>query len=174
MTIFNRVLMVALALLPAATAAQSAGFQNIEALEDRLILALDARIGTPGGPVAPIDRRLRLAACPGRVEIDPPALGAVALRCPAIGWRIRVPLVRDVQAAQQIQRVAAVEKAPRIVRRGDPVELVASTRGFSVSAEATAQEDGAQGDRIKVKTDKAQIIYAEVLDAGRVALPGFK
>jgi flagella basal body P-ring formation protein FlgA len=164
-TKFRRAILFA-ACLPAPALAQPV--QDIAALESRLLTALDARIGQPGGPVAPIDRRLKLTPCPTSVAIDPPALGAVALRCPAVGWRIRVPLVRE-----QAQAIAA--KAAPVVRRGDPVEIVAETASFSVSAQAIAQEDGAQGQRIRVKTDpKSPVIFAEVVDMGIVRVSGFK
>jgi flagella basal body P-ring formation protein FlgA len=160
-----------LALLAAPAAA--APFQNIDALETRLINALGAGIGEPGGPATPIDRRLKLATCPGAVQIDPPAMGAVALRCAAANWRIRVPITR--LAGTQANAGAIGTKADLVVRRGDPVDLVAETGGFSVSVAATAQEDGAPGSRIRVKADgRNGPVFAEVIDAGRVRLPGFK
>lgn len=164
-TIFRRAVILA-ACLPASAMAQPV--QDIAALETRLLTALDAGIGEPGGPAAPIDRRLKLAPCPKAVEIDPPALGAVALRCPAAGWRIRVPLVRAAA-------LAAPVKAAPVVRRGDPVEIVAESASFSVSAQAVAQEDGAPGDRIRVKTDpKSPVIFAQVVDMGLVRVSAFK
>jgi len=96
------------------------------------------------------------------------ALGAIAIRCEAIGWRIRVPL--DHAAAAPM-----AEKAAPIVRKGDPVELFVETGSFSVSTGAIAQEDGAMGDRIRVRSDpKSPIMIAEVVDGGRVRVPGFK
>jgi flagella basal body P-ring formation protein FlgA len=164
MTKFRRLALIA-ACLPAPALAQAV--QDIAALEHRLVIALDAGIGEPGGPLVPIDRRLKLAPCPTPVAIDPPALGAVALRCPQLGWRIRVPLMRAATAI-------AVKAAP-LVRRGDPVEIVAQSEAFSVSAQAIAQEDGGAGDRIRVKTDpKSPVIFAEVIDMGMVRVPGFK
>ena len=50
-------------------------------------------IGMPGGPLTPIDRRMRLAACPGGIQIDPPSLSSVTVRCTAaagisrMSWR---------------------------------------------------------------------------------------
>ena len=161
-----------LALL-AAPAAAVTPFQNIDALETRLIAALGAGIGQPGGPATAIDRRLKLASCPGSVQIDPPAMGAVALRCPAANWRIRVPIAR-LGAAQTVG-MGGFARADMVVRRGDPVDLIAETNGFSVSVAATAQEDGAPGSRIRVKADgQKSPIFAEVIEAGRVKLPGFK
>ncbi|NIJ08985.1 flagella basal body P-ring formation protein FlgA [Sphingomonas vulcanisoli] len=166
-----------LLLIGLAAPATAAPFQNIAALQNRVIAALGAGIGEPGGPSAPIDTRLKLAACPSSVTVDPPAMGAVALRCPAVGWKIRVPLVRFAGAPNIAS--AAAPKADMIVRKGDPVDLVATSSGFSVSVGAVAQEDGAQGSRIRVKTDggerrpQGQILFAEVIEQGRVRLPGF-
>lgn len=159
-----------------ATPAAAAPFQNIDALEARLINALGAGIGEPGGPAAPIDRRLKLAACPGAVQIDPPVMGAVALRCPAVNWRIRVAIARLSSTAQTGTTGAGLSgRAEPVVRRGDPVDLVAESTGFSVSVSAVAQEDGAPGSRIRVKAEgQNSPIFAEVIDAGRVRLPGFK
>lgn len=161
-----------LALLAAPAAA--APFQNIDALEARLVNALGAGIGEPGGPAAPIDRRLKLAACPGSVQIDPPVMGAVALRCTAANWRIRVAIAR-LGGTQTAPTGAMALKAEPVVRRGDPVDLIAENAGFSVSVSGTAQEDGAPGSRIRIKADGQKTpIFAEVIDAGRVRLPGFK
>jgi len=158
---------LAAALLAAPAAA--APFQDVAALENRLVAALGAGVGEPGGPSAPIDRRLMLQRCPTNVTIDPPVMGAVALRCPALNWRIRVPLARLAAP------VAMTARAAPVIRRGDPVDLVADSDGFSVSVSATAQEDGIPGNRIRVLTEgKGQPIFAEVIDAGRVRLPGFK
>lgn len=170
MTIKFRSTLIPIALmLGTAAQAQTAAFENIDRLEARVVAALDADIGVPGGPSAPIDRRLKLTRCPTAATIDPPALGAVAIRCEAVGWRIRVPLMRFATAP------AAAVKAQPVIRKGDPVELFVETGGFSVSTEAIAQEDGAMGDRIRVKSDpKAPIMIAEIVDGGRVRLPGYK
>ena len=165
-----------LALLVAAPAmAATPQFQNIDALEARLVNALGAGIGEPGGPAAPIDRRLKLAACPATVQIDPPVMGAIALRCAPLNWRIRVPIQRLGNAQNVAMGSVMGAKAEPVVRRGDPVDLIAETNGFSVSVSAIAQEDGAPGARIRVKADDQKSpIFAEVIEAGRVRLPGFK
>ncbi len=170
----TRFILLAFALVAPAAAAP---FQSIPALQNRVIAALGANIGEPGGPAAPIDTRLKLAACPSSVTIDPPLMGAIALRCPAVGWKIRVPLVRLAGVTGSMPAVAAA-KADMLVRKGDPVDLVAGSSGFSVSVSAIAQEDGAAGTRIRVKTEgngkpQGQILFAEVVDQGRVRLPGF-
>lgn len=160
-------------LVVVATPATAQSFQNIDALEARIVGALGAAIGEPGGPAAPIDRRLKLAQCPGSVTIDPPVMGALALRCPAAGWRIRVPLARLGGGLTTTQAMTSAKAEP-VIRRGDPVDLVAENAGFSVSITGIAQEDGAPGSRIRIKAEgKNPVVFAEVIDAGRVRLPGF-
>ncbi|MEH3106318.1 MAG: flagella basal body P-ring formation protein FlgA [Sphingomonas fennica] len=164
-----------LALSALAAPADAAGFEDLDRLERRLTTALDAGIGEPGGPQAPIDRRMKLAACGTPVTIDPPAMGAVALRCPAAGWRIRVPLARLAGTAPAGYGGGGGMAQAAVVRRGDPVELSAGSAGFSVSMQGIAQEDGAPGARIRVKVDpKNPPMYAEVVDMGLVRLAGFK
>jgi len=151
------------------------GFENLEMLDNRVAAALGANIGEPGGATTPIDRRLRLQACPQPVEIGEPMAGAVAVRCIPLGWRIRVSIVasaetRQVASAAQVRQ----ERAEPVVRRGDQVELVAIAAGFTVSTLATADQDGAPGDRIRVRTERRSApVIGQVLPDGRVALPGF-
>jgi flagella basal body P-ring formation protein FlgA len=175
MTTFRRFAPVLLT-LPAAAHAQ--GFQDLNALETQVTAALGAGIGEPGGPANPIDRRLKLSPCPAPVIIEPPALGAVAVRCKEIGWRIRVPL-NAAPAAAAVQQgwgptPAAAHAAP-IIKRGDQIELTADTGTFSVSTVAIAEQDGAPGDHIRVRsTGKPGTVIGIVTEDGRVSLPGFK
>lgn len=161
--------MLFLALLAAMPA-----FEDIDRLEARVVAALDAEIGAPGGPAVPIDRRLKLARCPTPVEIDPPALGAVALRCPMIGWRIRVPQMRGDGGGATgtvAQAQAQPMRAVALIKRGDPVELRADGRAFSVVGEGVADEDGAAGARIRVKFDRSRPpVVGQVVDVGVVRI----
>ena len=157
-------------LLLAGTAAQAQGFEDLDALDRKVVASLGAGFGESGGPARPIDKRLKLAACPAAPVLDPPAMGAVLVRCEPLGWRIRVGLARPAAAFAQ-----AAEKAEPIIRKGDQVELTASTGSFSVSTVAIAEQDGAPGDRIRVKSDaKKGAVIGLVTADGRVALPGFK
>ncbi|MBV9840472.1 MAG: flagellar basal body P-ring formation protein FlgA [Sphingomonadaceae bacterium] len=162
-------ILLAMAAMASPATAMPGQFEDIGTLEARVVAALDAEIGAPGGPVAPIDRRLKLAPCPSPATIDPPALGAVAVRCQQLGWRIRVPLRL---AGQQTAAMAAQPVAgPPLVRRGDPVELIAQGDGLTVSTQAVAQEDGSAGAHIRVKTDaKSPIIVGEVMEMGKVRI----
>ena len=91
----------------------------------------------------------------------------------------QVVMFIDERGAAQEGRAA--QRAEPVIRRGDQVQLVALTRSFSVSTFGVAEQDGAPGDRIRVRrevgdrrgeTGTSRII-GEVLPDGRVALPGF-
>lgn len=168
MTIFRR---LAPALLLAGTAAQAQSHEDIAALDVQVQAALGAGIGEPGGPALPIDRRLKLKPCPEPATVDAPAMGAVAVRCAALGWRIRVPLAR---AAGQAQTYTTTTRPEPVIRKGDQVELTASSGSFSVSTQAVAEQDGAPGERIRVRSDKKAVVIGIVTADGRVAMPGFK
>lgn len=170
------------AAVTASPAAAQHRFQDIDDLEQRVIAALGAHIGEPGGPARPVDRRLRLASCPAPLAVEEPALGAVTVRCAPLGWRIRVPLARGDQAAAASPtgteaprpRTPRTPRREAVVRRGDPVALVVTTGRFTVSRQAVAEQDGAPGDRIRVRTEpRAAPIIGQVLADGRVALTGF-
>jgi len=163
-----------LVLLAAAVAApvSAQNFENLTMLDSRISAALGAGIGEPGGAVSAVDRRLHLAACPQPVEIAEPAMGAVTVRCQTLGWRIRIPLVGNGRSSAATPTTTA-RPAPTI-RRGDQVQLVAISNGFTVSTLAVADQDGGPGDRIRVRTEhRSAPIIGQILDDGRVALPGF-
>ena len=169
------------AAVTAATPAAAQSFEDIEALEHRVSAALGAGIGEPGGPARPIDRRLRLAACPGPVSVEAPTLGAATVRCEQLGWRIRVPVVRDdaVQAAGESNwgaspAAARTSRAAPVVRRGAPVARGGMSGNFTVTRQAVADQDGAPGDRIRVRTEpRATPIIGQVMADGRILMSGF-
>lgn len=128
----------------------SVPFQDLAEIDAAIVAATGQKIGQVGGAIGPVDRRLKLARCPATVQVDPPNLGAIAVRCAAIGWRLRVTLVAGVQTAAPAQ---VALKAPEIlVKRGDTVQLVVAGQGFEVSGSAVAMEDGALGKGIRVKS----------------------
>lgn len=157
--------------LAAPAAAQTATLENLDTLERRLVIALGADIGQPGGPVTPLDRRMRLAACPAPATIEPPQAGAAVLRCGPVGWRIRVPVLAG-GTVRETQSPARADRAAFVIRRGDPVEIRARRAGFVVSQQMIADQDGAPGDRIRVRSEpRARPIVVEVVDVGLVRLP---
>jgi flagellar basal body P-ring formation protein FlgA len=121
-------------------------FQDHTAIDAAIVAATGVATGGNGGAVGPVDRRLKLVNCPVALQADPPAMGAIAIRCLPLGWRIRVPLL----ASQSPPRVA--EMAEILVKRGENVELRASGPGFEVSSTVIAMEDGALGKGIRVKS----------------------
>lgn len=158
---------ILMALTASPATAQAQRFEDVAGLEALVVTRLGAGIGQAGGPVAPIDRRLKLAACPETLAIEGPAMGAAVVRCAALGWRIRVPLRVNATAS-------ASPRTATLVRKGDPVELVAGGASFTVSTQMIADEDGAQGEMIRVRADRsAAPIVARVVDVGLVSAPGF-
>lgn len=159
------------ALMLLGTAAHAQGFEDLAALDRKVAATLGAELGEPGGPARPIDKRLKLAACPQPAIVDAPAMGAVLIRCESLGWRIRVALSRPAGGYAQ----AAGVKAEPTIRKGDQVELTASSGSFTVSTVAVAEQDGAPGDRIRVRSEgKKGAVIGMVMPDGRVSLPGFK
>lgn len=62
-------------------------------------------------------------------------------------------------------------KKPQLVRRGQPVVLSANNRKIAVKVKATALEDGAAGDRIRVKNlATRRVIHAVVSAPGEVRI----
>ena len=177
----TRIAIIASALLastPLAAQLQLPPAQDLDMLEAMVVSSLGAGIGQPGGPMAPIDRRMRLAACPTGIQIDPPTAGAVAVRCTTSGWRLRVPLTRAYTSLAAMAANLGGQPAPVAnadIRKGDPIQLVAQGASFSISVEAMAMEDGRIGNRIRVAPSaKGRPIFAEVVDVGHVRLLGFK
>ncbi len=170
----SRAILAALALLALAITAGFAApagaqtFENLERLDSLVAMTMGANRGEPGGPIAPIDRRLRLAACPTTPTVDGPQMNAAIVSCPAIGWRIRVPLAPAGQTQSAIQATSAP-----VIKKGDPVQLVAGGDAFSVSRPMIADEDGAIGAIIRVRQDtRATPVMARVESMGIVRAPG--
>ncbi len=181
-----RTVLLALTAMAAAQPAMAQQkFENLDRIDSLVAMTVGANRGEPGGPVAPVDRRLRLAACPGTPSVDGPVFGAAIVKCDALGWRIRVPLVAGGAAAASgpVPRQASASRfappAPsvpkdNVVRRGDPVQLMAGNAVFSVSRVMVADEDGGIGDTIRVREDKKSApIFAKVVEMGLVRIPGF-
>ena len=173
MTIFRRFILAGLGCaLGAAPAAAAPEFENLDLLDSRVAVFLGAPVGQPGGAAQAIDRRLKLAACPATPMLALPTPMAAVVECQAVGWRIHVPLVRAQRAAA---REAKAEAAEPVVRKGDQVEVVADGGNFTVSTLAIAQQDGAPGAMIRVRTDaKAAPITAQVEAHGKVVVSRFK
>lgn len=179
MTNLPKILLLALSVSASDPALAQQKFENLDRIDSLVAMTVGANMGEPGGPMAPVDRRLRLAACPATPSVDGPVFGAAIVKCDALGWRIRVPLVAGGAAAASgpVARYApSARAAPReaAVKKGDPVQLMAGNAAFSVSRMMVADEDGAVGETIRVREDrKSAPILAQVVEMGIVRVPGF-
>lgn len=179
MTQLPKMLLLTLSVLASQPAQAQQKFENLDRIDSLVAMTVGANLGEPGGPMAPVDRRLRLAACPATPSVDGPVFGAAIVKCDALGWRIRVPLVAGGAAAASgpVARYAPAARAiPKeaAVRKGDPVQLMAGNAAFSVSRMMVADEDGAVGETIRVREDKKSApILAQVVEMGLVRVPGF-
>jgi flagella basal body P-ring formation protein FlgA len=167
----------ALALLPAAISAQSASFADPAAIDAEVAAFTGAPLGTPGGARHPVDRRLRMAACP-----EPLALGwhgrradMVRVECPALaGWQLFVP-VNAVSLA--VSAGASPRPSAPSVARGQVVTIAVEGRGFTVTQQGEAMEAGAVGDWIRVRPEgnrpgrNQEDVRARIDNPGRVVIP---
>jgi flagella basal body P-ring formation protein FlgA len=173
-----RPLLLLTALAPATVAAQ-VRFQDTAAIDVAVAAFTGHAIGEDGGARTPVDRRLKLAACP-LPELDWRGgnQDAVLVRCTAPAWRIYVPVrmpptgPRTV-ATSSAPTVTAVKPEP-VIRRGDPVTVEAGTAGFSITRDGIAMGDATPGARFMVKVDPAKPpIQAVAIETGRATLPGW-
>lgn len=177
-------ILTALGLFSAVSATAQQRFENLDRIDSIVAMTVGANIGQPGGALAPVDRRLRLAPCPQVPEVSGPLFGAAVVECKPIGWRIRVPLSAQPAAVAQPVNTAwqpraatprAAQPAAPVVKKGDPVQLIAGGDSFTVSKLMIAEEDGAAGQMIRVREDKkGSPVLAQVVEMGVVRIPGFK
>lgn len=159
------------------TPANAQNFENLDRLDSLVAASVGANRGEPGGPVAPIDRRLRLASCPQLPVVEPVKMNAATVSCASLGWRIRVPLAMSGQAAapRNTASYSAPSAAPSqaiVVKKGDPVQLIAGNDSFTISRTMIADEDGAIGAMIRVRQDsRATPVTARVESSGVVRIP---
>lgn len=123
--------MLSLLLLATATPTQ---FEDLELLDQNIQMHANAE---------PVDKRLKLAECPNDPIIAPAVGDVVVVRCPAIGWRIRVP-VRTAIGSDNAAQI--------IIRKGDMIECVTSGPGFAVSTQMIALDDASVGQSLRVKS----------------------
>lgn len=159
-------------------------FQSVAALDTVVTQFTGKEIGEQGGAIAPIDRRLKLAACAApQLDWRSETHDAVVIRCMAPAWKIFVPVaaIPRLRAAPNapmpattVVRSAVPVKAEPVIKRGDAVTVEAGSDGFSISRQGVAQNDAPVGGRISVKVDDKQPpIQAIAIEPGRARLPGF-
>lgn len=145
---------------------------------DRAVAAFTGHAtGEEGGARAPVDTRLRLAACPTvALSWRTEAHDAVVVACSGPDWRLFVP-VRTPPNRAVIARGSVPVPAPaaeKIIRRGDPLVIEAGSEGFSITREGVAMADAGQGQRLMVRVDGNRMpVQAVALAPGRATLPGW-
>jgi flagellar basal body P-ring formation protein FlgA len=161
---------VLLALGFCAAPSLAAPAEDLDALDRRIADVLGAPIGTPGGAESAIDKRLVFPACAERVTIARIDVSAVAVRCAAQNWRVRVPIVPKATPEPQGNPVRASTN-DMLVRRGDMVVAHYEADDFDISSQMMAMEDGRKGDHVRVKNpDNGHHTLAIVSREGVVAL----
>lgn len=151
MTNFRRALMLA-ACFP--DSALAGAFHDPAAIDASIVEALTGS----GITARPVDRRLKLATCPEALQVDPPVLGAIAVRCAALNWRVRLLVDNVVRGA-----------TPVVIRRGDPVSVNFVAPGFSVTTSGIAESEARAGERVRVRVEqKADPVMGEAIDVGSV------
>ncbi len=170
---------LALMALAAPLPAQAQAFQSTALIDTIVAQFTGAAIGTPGGALASVDARLKLAACPApQLEWRTPAHDAVVVRCLAPQWRLFVPVgvvkVAKAEAAPASPAPAPAAKPEVVIRRGDAITIEAGGAGFAITREGVAMADAPAGGRLAVKIDdKKPPVQAIAIEPGRARLPGW-
>ena len=125
------------------TPALAQSVEDLDQLDLRVERLTGAAPGQPGGAIAPIDRRLHLVACPQTASIEWSGSDSLAIRCPAIGWRLRVGIASSSYGPQP--------RTELWVHRGDTVEISVEGEDFDVTTTAISLDDGARGQSVRLK-----------------------
>lgn len=136
---------------------------------DRLDVRIAELAAATGEKAGAIDRRIKLARCPEAPALERGGIGAIAVRCAALGWRLRVPT--NVAVADPAARgLAQIAETP-VVRKGEAVNVMIAGDNFSVSYVATAMDDGAVGSSVRVKfSTQGAFLTAKVIAPGKVQM----
>ena len=140
-------------------------FEDFDRLDAR-IAELAAATGEKAGA---IDRRIKLSRCHEAPSLERAGIGVIAVRCAALGWRLRVQTNAAVADPAQRGKVQIAETP--VVRRGEAVNVMVVGEDFSVSYVATAMDDGAVGSSVRVKfSTQAAFLTAKVTAPGKVQM----
>ena len=166
-----------LALL-ATTPAAAQSFQSTVMIDKAVAGFTGRRIGEDGGARTPVDARLKLTSC-AMVTMNwrTPARDSVVVACPDPEWRIFVPVRIAAPPVVETTPLAPapvpVAKPAIVIKRGDPVSVIAGTAGFSVTRDGIAVNDAAAGARVLIKVqDGKPPIQAVATEPGKATIPG--
>lgn len=159
-------------LLATPAMAQESRYADPAHIDAEIAAFTGATIGAPGGARHPVDRRLRLAQCTQPLALAWHGRGAdmVRVECHVgAGWRVFVPVNRGSTTASG----ANVASQPQIVvERGQVMTIVVEGRGFAVSQQGEALEDGAIGSWIRIRPEgNREVIRAQIRTPQRAVIP---
>lgn len=161
----------ALASLAAPAFSQKAEIADPAAIDAEVAAFTGAAVGTPGGARAPVDRRLRLTRCTAPLQLawHGRAADMVQVTCPAgTGWRIFVPIASGTGGTTP----PASAQGQSVVEKGQILTIVVTGRGFSVSQQGEALEDGAIGAWIRIRPEgNREPVRARIETPQRAVIP---
>ena len=171
---------IALALAASPAAAQN--FQSTVLIDKAVTGFTGHAIGESGGARTAVDTRLKLAAC-AMVSLNWRTEGhdSVVVTCSEPQWRIFVPVLIPASAAPNGTSATptasaapvAAAKMAIVIKRGDPVMVVAGEGGFSVTRDGIATTDAAAGARVLIRVQDGKApIQAIAVEPGKAVIPG--
>ena len=155
----------------AACPASAQGVQSAALIDKAVAGFTGHRIGEAGGARAAVDTRLKLAACPMvSLAWRTDSRDSVIVTCSDPQWRIFVPVLLPVSTPTPATPAA---KLAIVIKRGDPVTLVAGESGFSVTRDGIATTDAVAGARVLIRVqDGKPPIQAIAVEPGKAMIPG--
>ena len=166
-----------IALTLAASPAAAQNFQSTTLIDKAVAGFTGHAIGESGGARTAVDTRLKLATCP-MVSLNwrTDSHDSVVVTCTDPQWRIFVPVMmplRPAPAATPAAAPIAAAKAAIVIKRGDPVTVVAGDGAFSVTRDGIATTDAAAGARVLIRVqDGKPPIQAVAVEPGKAVIPG--
>lgn len=167
---------IALALAASPAAAQN--FQSTVLIDKAVAGFTGHAIGEFGGARTAVDTRLKLATC-AMVSLNwrTDTHDSVVVTCPDPQWRIFVPIAMAAAAPKPATPITVISapmaKAEIVIKRGDPVVVVAGDGGFSVTRDGIATTDAAAGARVLIRVQDGKApIQAIAVEPGKAMIPG--
>ena len=164
-------------LMLAANPVAAQNFQSTTLIDKAVAGFTGHAIGESGGARTVVDTRLKLATCP-MVSLNwrTDSHDSVVVTCTDPQWRIFVPVMmppRPAPIATPAAVPALAAKAAIVIKRGDPVTVVAGDGGFSVTRDGIATTDAAAGARVLIRVqDGKPPIQAIAVEPGKATIPG--
>jgi flagella basal body P-ring formation protein FlgA len=168
--------LLSIALIAAATPAAAQNFQSTIMIDKAVAGFAGHAIGETGGARTAVDARLKLTTCP-MVSLNwrTDSHDSVVVTCPDPQWRIFVPMLMPASAPPAATAAAPVTAAKLaiVIKRGDPVTVVAGDGAFSVTRDGIATTDAAAGARVLIRVqDGKPPIQAVAVEPGKAMIPG--